>query len=208
MIQPGKINLKNILVAAIGVFFTATGAVFNNCAGLGNDSIGIVYDGIRCFFGLSQTQLGTASNIVNVVLVVLLLFIGRKYVSVGTLVYFVPYGLYANIATELYGLLSFSDSLANNILFSVIGCLSLYFGVSLYITVDIGVDPFTGIVLWLTDRVKKEYRIVKIIFDFAMIALGWALGGKAGVVTVLTALTAGPCIQFFHQKVRKALVNG
>ena len=208
MIQPGKINLKNILVAAIGVFFTATGAVFNNCAGLGNDSIGIVYDGMRCFFGLSQEQLGTASNIVNVVLVLLLLVVGRRYVSVGTLVYFIPYGMYANIATKLYGILAFSDSLANNILFSVIGCLSLYFGVSVYITVDIGVDPFTGIVLWLTDKVKKEYRIVKVVFDFAMIALGWALGGKAGVVTVLTALTAGPCIQFFHQKVKKVLTNG
>ena len=208
MIQPGKINLRNIIVAAIGVFFTATGAVFNNCAGLGNDSIGIVYDGMRCFFGLSQEQLGTASNIVNVVLVLLLLVVGRRYVSVGTLVYFIPYGMYANIATKLYGILAFSDSLANNILFSVIGCLSLYFGVSVYITVDIGVDPFTGIVLWLTETVKKEYRIVKIVFDFAMIALGWALGGKAGVVTVLTALTAGPCIQFFHQQVKKVLTNG
>ena len=56
MIQPGKINLKNIIVAAIGVFFTASGAVFNNCAGLGNDCIGIVYDGMRCFFGLSRSK--------------------------------------------------------------------------------------------------------------------------------------------------------
>lgn len=207
MIQPGKINLRNILVAAVGVFFTATGAVFNMCAGLGNDCIGIVYDGMRCFFGLSQEQLGTASNIVNVVLVILLLFIGRRYVSVGTLVYFLPYGLYANIATNLYGILSFSDGLANNILFSVIGCLSLYFGVATYMTVDIGVDPFTGIVLWLTDKLKKEYRYVKIVFDIVMIALGWALGGKAGTVTLLTAFTAGPCIQFFHQKIRKALVG-
>ena len=207
MVQPGKINLQNILIAAVGVFFTAAGAVFNNCAGLGNDSIGIVYDGMRCFFGLSLEQLGTASNIVNIALVVLLLFIGRRYISVGTLVYFVPYGLYANIATKLYGLVAFSDSLANDILFSVIGCVSLYFGVALYITVDIGVDPFTGLVLWLTNIVKKEYRVVKIVFDFAMIALGWALGGKAGVVTVLTALTAGPGIQFFHQKIKKVLVG-
>ena len=208
MIQPGRINLRNILIAAVGVFFTATGAVFNMCAGLGNDCIGIVYDGIRCFFGLSQAQLGTASNLVNLTLVILLLLIGRRYISVGTLVYFVPYGFYAGIANRLYDVLSFSDSLGNNIVFSVIGCLSLYFGVATYITVDIGVDPFTGIVLFLTDKLKKEYRYVKIVFDLLMIALGWVLGGKAGVVTLLTAFTAGPCIQLFHQKIKKALASG
>ena len=207
MIEPGKIKLKNILIAAIGVFFTASGAVFNKFANLGNDSIGIVYDGIRCFLGLSQEQMGTASNVVNVVLIVLLLFVGRRYISVGTLVYFIPYGFFADIATAAYGVLSFSDGLANNILFSVIGCLMLYFGVSLYITVDIGVDPFTGVVLLLTDTLKREYRYVKIVFDLVMILLGWLLGGTAGVVTLITALTAGPCIQFSHQKVKALLAK-
>jgi len=207
MIQQGKINLTNILVAAVGVFFTATGAVFNNCAGLGNDCIGIVYDGMRVFFGLSQAELGTASNIVNVALVVLLLFIGRRYISAGTLVYFIPYGFYANIATELYGVLSFGDGMVNNVFFSVLGCLSLYFGVATYITVEIGVDPFTGLVLLLTEKLKKEYRFVKIGFDLVMILIGWALGGKVGVVTLLTAVTAGPCIQFFNQKIKQVLVG-
>ena len=207
MIQPGKINLKNILIAAVGVFFTATGAVFNQCAGLGNDCIGIVYDGMRSFLNLNPEQLGMASNVVNIALVILLLFIGRHYISVGTLVYFIPYGFYANVATKLYGILSFSDSLTNDIFFSVVGCLSLYLGVAAYITVDIGVDPFTGLVLLLTEKVKKEYRVVKIGFDLVMILLGWALGGKLGVVTVLTAFTAGPCIQFFHQKIRGLLVS-
>lgn len=207
MVKPGKINLTNILVAAFGVFFTATGAVFNQCAGLGNDCIGIVYDGMRSFLNLNPEQLGMASNVVNISLVVLLLFIGRRYISVGTLVYFLPYGFYADIARALYSVLAFSDGMANNILFSVIGCLSLYFGVATYITVEIGVDPFTGLVLWLTEKLKKEYRYVKIVFDLVMIALGWALGGKLGVVTIITAFTAGPCIQFFNQKIRKILVR-
>jgi uncharacterized membrane protein YczE len=73
----------------------------------------------------------------------------------------------------------------------------LYIGVSIYITVDIGVDPFTGLVLVLRDNLKKEYRFVKIGFDLTMIVLGTVLGGKLGAVTIVTALTAGPVIQFF-----------
>ena len=59
----------------------------------------------------------------------------------------------------------------------------------------------------LTEKLKKEYRFVKIGFDLVMILIGWALGGKVGVVTLLTAVTAGPCIQFFNQKIKQVLVG-
>jgi hypothetical protein len=174
-----------------------TGVAFNNCAGLGNDPVGIVYDGIRSISGMNSAQLGMASNLVNLTLMVVLFFIGRRYISVGTFVYFIPYGVCVDLGTRLYGLLIHSDGLAMQILCSVIGCLLLYIGVSIYITVDIGVDPFTGLVLVLRDNLKKEYRFVKIGFDLTMIALGTVLGGKLGAVTIVTALTAGPVIQFF-----------
>ena len=176
--EHNNITVKNILTALAGVFLVGVGVAFNNCAGLGNDSIGIVYDGVRAAAGFNAVQLGMASNVVNVVLVAFLFFAGRRYVNVGTLVYFIPYGFFVSIGTHLYGLLAFSDALAVRILFSVIGCLLLYLGVAIYITVDIGVDPFSGLVLLITDKVKREYRLVKIVFDLTMIALGTLLGGR------------------------------
>ena len=80
-------------------------------------------------------------------------------------------------------------------------------GVALFITVDIGVDPFTGIVLVLVDKLKKQYRFVKIGFDISLIIIGFLLGGKAGVVTMVTAVCIGPCIQFFNQIFVKTLVK-
>lgn len=201
--KQGKITGKTILAAAFGVMLVGIGVAFNNCAGFGNDPIGIVYDGIRSVSGMNQTQLGMASNIVNIALLVFLLFTGKRYVSVGTLVYLVPYGFCVNIGNFLYGQFAFSDSFFLRIVFSVIGCMLLCLGVAIYITVDIGVDPFTGVVLVLTDVLKKEYRYVKIGFDFTMVILGTVLGGKLGVVTVLTALLVGPVIQFFMNILKK-----
>lgn len=85
-----------------------------------------------------------------------------------------------------------------------IGCLLLYIGVAMFITADIGLDPFTGLVMVIRDRVGREYRIVKICFDVGCIVAGTLLGGKLGVITVLTALTAGPVIQLFAEKMQKA----
>lgn len=205
--EQGKITVKSMLAALVGVFFVCVGVAFNNCAGLGNDPIGIIYDGIRSVGGMSPEQLGMASNIVNVSLVVLLFFIGRRYISIGTLIYFLPYGFFVDAGTILYSHLAVSEGLAVRIGFSVAGCLILYLGVAIYITMDIGVDPFTGIVLWLRDVVKKEYKFVKIAFDVTMIILGTLLGGKLGAVTVITALTAGPVIQFFSGVLKVRLLK-
>ena len=195
--KQGEITGKNILAAAFGVLLVGLGVAFNNCAGFGNDPIGIVYDGIRNAGGMDQAQLGMASNVVNLSLLVLLFFIGRHYLSVGTFVYLLPYGFCVDAGNLLYRQLAWSEGTGARILFSVIGCSLVCLGVAIYITVDIGVDPFTGIVLVLRDRLKKEYRYVKIGFDVTMIVVGTALGGKLGLVTVITAFAVGPVIQFF-----------
>lgn len=206
--EQGKVTAKSVLIALIGVLLVGVGVAFNNCAGLGNDPVGIVYDGIQNVTGMGAEQLGLASNIVNLSLALLVFFTGRKYISVGTLVYFLPYGFFVELGILLYQLLApETGGLAVQIAFSVVGCLLLYLGVAIYITMDIGVDPFTGIVLVIRDAVKKEYRIVKIIFDITMIILGTVLGGKLGAVTIITALTAGPVIQFFSGELHRLLIR-
>ena len=199
-----KITFQTISAALFGIFLISMGVAFNNCAGLGNDSVGIVYDGIRSITGMSAEQLGMASNFVNVALIILLFIVARRYISVGTFIYIIPYGTFVKIGTLLYHGVFKVDTMAMKITASVMGCLLLYFGVAIYITLDIGVDPFTGIVLFLRDITKKQYKYVKIIFDIAMIVLGTVLGGKLGAVTFITAFTAGPVIQFFSEQLKKS----
>lgn len=198
-----KITGKSILAAAFGVLLVGVGVAFNNCAGFGNDPVGIVYDGIRSISGMNQAQLGMASNAVNIVLLVFLFFVGRRYVSVGTFVYLLPYGFCVDLGNFLYGLHGASEDIWVRVVFSMLGCVLLSLGVAIYITVDIGVDPFTGVVLVLRDVLKKEYRYVKIGFDLTMVILGTLLGGRLGVVTVVTALAVGPVIQFFTKILKK-----
>ncbi len=201
-----KITGKSILAAAFGVLLVGVGVAFNNCAGFGNDPVGIVYDGIRSISGMNQAQLGMASNAVNIVLLVFLFFVGRRYVSVGTFVYLLPYGFCVDLGNFLYGLHGASEDIWVRVVFSVLGCVLLSLGVAIYITVDIGVDPFTGVVLVLRDVLKKEYRYVKIGFDLTMVILGTLLGGRLGVVTVVTALAVGPVIQFFTRLLKKYFI--
>ncbi|MDF2803598.1 MAG: hypothetical protein K0S61_3501 [Anaerocolumna sp.] len=178
------------------------GVAFNNCSGLGNDPIGIVYDGVRNIAKLSSEQLGTASNFVNWGLIILLFFIGRRYINIGTLIYILPYGLFVNLGAMIYN----NFLVSNNVVFQwvtvVVGCLLLYTGVAIFIVMDMGLDPFSGIVMVIRDKLGWDYRRTKIMFDIVMIIIGISLGGKLGIVTILTALTAGPGIQFISNQLK------
>lgn len=198
-----KINISEIILAFVGIVLVGVGVAFNAAAALGNDPVGIMYDGIRSILGLTSEQLGTASNIVNILLMVLVFFTGRHYINIGTFVYIIPYGFVVNLGGKLYHLLFPVQTFPIQILGAVIGCLLLYTGVAMYITADIGLDPFTGVVMVLRDRLKKEYRYVKIGFDISCIIIGTLLGGKLGAITIITALCAGPVIQFLSDQMNK-----
>ena len=198
-----KEKISMLLLAVIGIILVGVGVAFNAAAALGNDPVGMMYDGIRSAAGLTSEQLGTASNLVNVVLVVLVFFTGRKYINIGTLVYCIPYGTIVGLGGKLYHRIFPVQNPGTQILGAVLGCLMLYTGVAMYITADIGLDPFTGVVMVIKDRLGKEFRTVKIGFDISCIIIGTILGGKLGVITVITALTAGPVIQFLSDQINK-----
>lgn len=192
-----RITFYKVLAALLGISFVGMGVAFINNARLGNDPIGLVYDGIRNITGMDTNELGMVSNLVNGCVGILLFFLARRYINIGTFIYVLPYGTFVTLGTFLYGQIFTVELLQLRILSSVVGCLLLYLGVAICITIDIGVDPLNGIILFLKDVSKKEYRIVKIAFDIVMVLLGTLLGGTYGVVTFVTAITAGPIIQFF-----------
>lgn len=198
-------QIARIILALAGILLVGVGISFNAAASLGNDPIGIVYDGIRNAAGLSLHQLGMASNITNIVLLVIVFFAGRRYVNIGTLIYLAPYGVVVSLGSWLYPLIFRSQTLVTQICGATIGCMLLYTGVAMFIVADIGLDPFTGFVMVIQDAVKKEYRYVKIAFDVCCVALGFLLGGKLGVITIITALVAGPLIQFLAGIIKKLI---
>ena len=197
---------KTVALAFLGIFLVCIGVAFNNNTQLGNDPVGIIYDGLRTTFHLEQAQLGTVSNYLNVVLIVALFFIGRHYASWGTLMYLVPYGVFVSIGSYLYPLIFTSTTLLGRSIGGVAGISLYYLGISLFVAADIGVDPFSGFMLTLRDFTGWSMRRSKITFDVGLIIIGILLGGKFGIITILTALTTGPTIQALSSVFRKRLI--
>lgn len=204
--RPRIIWIKKILLALTGTAFTSCGMAFNSAAGLGNDPVAVFYDGVRHAAKLSSGQLGIATNIINYSLMVLVFSVGRKYVNIGTFLYTLPMGNFIDWSTAFYNRLGVPHILVWQIVSSCCGCFLLYFGISIFISLNIGVDPITGAIMILKDHSRLSYRAIKVICDLAVLAAGILLGGKFGAVTVFSALIAGPSIQWLSEIHKKHLL--
>lgn len=181
----------------LGIFIVCIGVSFNNNTQLGNDPIGIIYDGVRSIWGLSYLQLGYVSNFINVGLLLIPYLYGRKYLNVGTFLYLIPYGVFISIGSNLYTHIFTSGDLGIRLLAGAVGCLMYFIGISIFVASNIGVDPFNGFMLTIRDNTGWSMRRSKITMDVVLTILGFLLGGKFGIITIFTAITTGPAIQFF-----------
>lgn len=198
-----RFTIKKIILAMIGIFLVCIGVAFNNNTNLGNDPVGIIYDGIRVTFGVSKINLGMVSNFINIGLLILLFLIGRHYANIGSLMYLIPYGFFVFVGSHLYLSLFPANTQLMRIFGGIIGISLYYIGISLFICADIGVDPFSGFMLTLRDHTGWSLRRSKITFDVVLIFIGILLGGKFGVITLITVCTTGPTIQYLSRKFKK-----
>lgn len=196
----------NIAIALVGVAFVGFGIAFNSAAMLGNDAVAILYDGVRNIFGLPIDRLGIVTNAVNYAIIVIAFLINRKYINIGTFIYTIPMGTFVGIGAKIYESFNFPPILEFKILSSVVGCLMLFIGLGIFIAIDIGLDPFTALAMILKDKINSQYKTAKIICDLSSLAIGFTLGGKAGVVTVMAALFGGPIIQFVSEIMKKSVL--
>lgn len=200
MEKPNRFTVKRVSLAMTGIFLVCIGVAFNNNTNLGNDPVGIIYDGIRQTFGVAQINLGMVSNFINVGLLILLFLVGRHYANVGSLMYLIPYGFFVLLGSHLYVLLFPHNTIPARVAGGIIGISLYYIGISLFICADIGVDPFSGFMLTIRDHMHWSVRRTKISFDLILITVGILLGGKFGVITIVALLTTGPAIQFLSDK--------
>lgn len=202
------ITIKKLIFTVIGSMLSGMDVAFAAAAGLGNDPVGILYDGLRAFLGLSQSQLSIATNLINLGLIIFVFFMGRHYVNVGTVICLVTYGLGVDVGNLLYSFIFPSEmTLKLQITAVAIGLLFLYSGLGMEIASDIGIDSTSGFIMVIRDRTHWQYRTAKIVCDLCSVAAGFLLGGKLGVVTVLCAVINGPMIQIFTKIFKKVLAT-
>lgn len=174
-------------------------------AGFGLDSISVFSAGLANIF---HTTVGMASLGFYFIVILITFFVDRRYISGATLLSLIIVGPSIDLFTKIFGLVVTPDSaMAIRIVFFVIAYLVLAFAVALYLSVHFGISAADMIPIIVADRIKRQFRWCKVVFDITLITIGIFLGGSFGAGTVITGLITGPTIQFFRRNLEKRNEN-
>ena len=184
--------VEKIIFTLIGGLILGFGVAFNAANSWGNDPISVFYDGLSKAINI---DLGLASNITNYTLFAVVFLLGRKYINLGSFIYTLPLGFFISLGSKFYEFLNIPRDLLGHSFTAVIACVMLFFGVSSFIVANIGLDPWTGLAMILKDKTGKQYKVFKVTIDVVVLTLGFILGGKVGITTVVAAFLGGPIIQ-------------
>ncbi|WP_066368179.1 YczE/YyaS/YitT family protein [Herbidospora mongoliensis] len=78
----------------------------------------------------------------------------------------------------------------------LVGVVTVGAATALYIGAGYGPGPRDGLMTGL-NRLGLSIRVARVIIELTVLAIGWTLGGVAGVGTLVFALMIGPITQFF-----------
>jgi len=188
-----------------GLWLFAAGVVLGLRSGLGVSPWDVLHDGIRQVTPLS---FGAATVLVGVVLVAMALAAGIRP-GPGTLANMVAIGVFADamLATGVARDLD-AGSLPLRLAAVVAGVGLVALGSALYIGAGLGSGPRDSLMLAISARTRARVGMVRALIEAGVLAVGWLLGGAAGVGTILFAFGIGPAVELAFRLLRVELPAG
>ena len=162
-------------------------------AELGLPPWSVLDHGINIHTGI---PIGTVSILVGAVVLATWLVL-RERPGLGTVLNIVVIGLVTDLTLWL---VPPTDEMALRIAYLLVGVFIWGPGSGLYIGAGLGPGPRDGLMTGLAARGVGSVRLVRTGLELTALTIGWLLGGSVGVGTLAFALTIGPNVQFFLER--------
>lgn len=203
-----NINWKHVLIMCIGNILAGMGIAIFKLAGLGTDPFSGMNMAVADKIGMAY---GNFQLLVNVVLLVVQIAFGRKFLGIGTVVnaVFLAYicTFFYYIFTGVFGLELVAMPV--RLLALCIGVVIICLGLSMYQMPDEGVALYDSLSLIMTDKWPKiPYFWHRMSNDVVCALICYLAGGVIGIGTLVTAFGLGPVIHFFNRVFTGKLLAG
>ena len=198
-----------VVLAAAGILLTGISIGFFKRSLFGVDPYQCFANGLA---NVIPIRFGTLYMLVNLVQLVVVFFLDRHYIGVSTFLNLFLLGYIVEFSESV--LANPDPTLLLRIAFLIVGIVVTCIAAALYYTADLGVSTYDAIPLHISDRKPKllnhvlPFRAVRIISDLICTGVGVALGARAGLGTVITALFMGPLITFFRRTISDPILYG
>src|SRR4051812_4742706 len=180
---------RRLVRLVVGLLLCGTGVALMIDADLGLAPWDVLHQGIADHTGLA---IGTVAIIVGFVVLLAWIPLHERY-GLGTVLNVLIIGLTINVLLEV---LPAEPPMGVRVAFLVVGTFLFGPGSGFYIGVKLGPGPRDGLMTAIAAR-GHSVRIVRTVIEVSVLAIGFVLGGSVGVGTVLFAVTVGPNVHFW-----------
>ena len=205
-----KHNIKRILMTTLGVLLGGFAVGFFNISGFGADPFQVFVQGINNF---SPLDFGTTYTIVNALELILIFFMDKKKIGLGTVINIFLLGYVVDFSeSTLRTLVGCGDSdpaMWLRIIFLLIGVIVISLSAAIYFVPQMGVSTHDAISLYISEKQSKvKFQYCRIINDVIDVVIGVILGARFGVGTLIAAFGMGPLIAFFRRTIAEPILYG
>ena len=195
-----------VVILFIGLTIAHLGVTLFLLANLGTDPFNVLIQGLHRLINSARITHGTVHISICFLIILILLFVDRSYIGIGTVICMFCGGPIIDFFTLLLGPLFAGDvSLVLRIAVNCLGCVILAFGMTIVIKSEAGTGPNDLVAVVISDKLKKPFGIVRVIVDLLFTGIGFALGGTVGIGTIICAFCVGPVANFFFPAVEAAV---
>ncbi len=182
-----KPRFSTMILLIVGLIIFGAGDAVLISARLGNTPWTVLAEGIAENLDLS---IGKSTFLVS--FLVLLIWIPlREKPGIGTILNAI---LIAATIEFLLPILPTPETFSLQIIQVLVGIVLVAIGSGLYLTANLGPGPRDGTMTGLTKVTGIPIGRIRSGIEIFVIAIGWALGGKFGIGTILFAILIGPCV--------------
>lgn len=184
-----------MLTLCVGLTIAHFGVTLFMLTNLGSDPFNVFVQGLNKLTPFSH---GITHMCMCFLIILILLFVDRRYIKAGTLVCMILGGPIIDGFTYLLGdLVNGSMYLPVRLMIVTAACLILAFGMTIVIQSDAGTGPNDLVAVAISEKLYKPFGMVRVIVDFSFVLVGILLGGVFGVGTLFCAFLVGTAAGYF-----------
>lgn len=191
-----------MVILFVGLCIAHLGVTLFLLADLGADPFNVLVQGIfrtlSGSVGLKFLTHGYTHIGINLLIIVILFIVDRNYIKLGTVFCMVFGGPIIDVFTMLLEkYINSSLPFAVRLGILALGCVILAYGMTVVIKSDAGTGPNDLVAIAISEKGHFPFGMTRTITDVSFVVIGFLLGGKFGIGTIVCAVLVGMVAEYF-----------
>ena len=181
--------VRRYIQAVTGITMIGIGVGFNYMADLGLGPWGVLHDGMSKTIDISYGQAGILTSLISLLLWIPL----KQKPGIATIFDAFWIGLTADFVINI---IPVAQSLLIQVIYLISGITLIGLGTAIYVGADLGAGPRDGIMVGL-EKLGLKIGNARTLLEFVAFSIGFLLGGKIGIASIIIVLSIGRVLQVF-----------